>query len=171
MLLEEGRQVRLQLGSLLHAPRPHLEPDGVLDKRRDLAEGLEVAVVKNGDAIADILHVFQPVRAHQHRLALLAEIEDEVLHPARAEGVEAGGGFVEDDEFGVVDERLGQTDALPHALRVLLQDALLSAESPTMSMSSAARLANIGIDGEEPAVEVQGLLGVEEAVEYDSSGR
>ena len=44
---------------------------------------LQVAVVEDGDAVADVLHVVEPVAAHEDRLALLPQVEDQVLHPPR----------------------------------------------------------------------------------------
>ena len=43
-------------------------------------------MVEDGDAVADVLHVVQAVAAHDDRLALLAQLEDQVLHPAVPSG-------------------------------------------------------------------------------------
>ena len=51
----------------------------------------DLALVKDGDAIANVLYVFQAVTAHEHRLPLVAKALDQVLHPARAQGIEAAG--------------------------------------------------------------------------------
>ena len=92
------------------------------------------------DAVADVLHVGQQVAAEQDRLALLLEREDQVLHLARADRVEAGRRLVEQDQVGVVDQRLGQADAAGHALGILAKLALAAlASRPTMSSSSGTR--------------------------------
>ena len=52
------------------------------------------------------------------------EVEDEVADFARAGGIDAGGGFVEHEQARVVDEGLGQADALEHALGISCQAAV-----------------------------------------------
>jgi hypothetical protein len=44
--------------------------------------------------------------------------EDEVADLARTDRIDPRGGFVEDDETRILDEGLGQSDALEHALRI-----------------------------------------------------
>ena len=95
----------------------------ILQQRLHFAVRLQFALVEDGDAVAHVLHVFQAMAAHDDRLAQRAQIADEVLHPARAQRIEAGGRLVEDDQIGIVDERLGQADALTHALGILAEGA------------------------------------------------
>ena len=165
---------RLQLVGQLHAAGPQLDAVGRPPAAcLTLAELLQLALVEDGDAVADVLHVLQAVAAHEDRLALLAQLDDQVLHPARAERVEAGGRLVEDDQLRVVDERLGQADALPHALGVFLEDALLvvGRGRPSRSAPAARLRRTAGVEVEQPAVEVERLLGVEEAVEVRFLGQ
>jgi hypothetical protein len=82
---------------------------------------LQLALVEDGDAVADVLDVGQQVAAHQDGLPLLLELEDQILHFAGADRVQTGGRLVENDQFGIVDQRLGQPDAAGHALAVLFQ--------------------------------------------------
>jgi len=49
--------------------------------------------------------------------AAFSLIANDVADEAATHGIEAGRRFVEEDEFGLVDEGLGQTDALQHAFR------------------------------------------------------
>ncbi len=92
-----------------------------LQQAVDPAQLLQLALVQDGDPVADVLHVGQQVAAHEDRLALVAQLEDQVLHLARADRVQAGGRLVEHDQLGVVDQGLGQADAAGHALGVFLQ--------------------------------------------------
>ena len=55
------------------------------------------------------------------------EPQDHVLHFARADRVEAAGGLVEQDQLGLVDQRLGEADAARHALGVFFQLPLAGA--------------------------------------------
>ncbi len=78
-------------------------------------------VAHDGDARAELVHVAEDVRVEHHRLAALVEPLDDELHVDAAYGVEARHGLVEQHEFGIVDKRLGDADALQHALGVLAQ--------------------------------------------------
>ena len=94
---------------------------GHRQQRVDAAQFLQLALVQNRDPIADVLHVGQQVAAHHDRLALVLELQDQVLHLAGADRVEAAGRLVEQDQLGIVDQRLGQADAAGHALGVFLE--------------------------------------------------
>ena len=63
------------------------------------------------------------MRGQQDRFAAAGEGEDQVLDLATAERVEPGRRLVEDDEVGVVDERLSEADAARHALGKFADDA------------------------------------------------
>ena len=52
------------------------------------------------------------------------EGQDQVLHFPRADGVQAGGRFIQEDQVGIVDQGLGQADAAGHSLGILAQLAL-----------------------------------------------
>ena len=80
------------------------------------AKRLHLAAVINHHAIANVLHIRKQMAAENHRLAAPRQSDDEILDLAAADGVEAGSRFVEDDEVGIVDERLRETDAALHAL-------------------------------------------------------
>ena len=54
--------------------------------------------------------------AQDHRLAAAGQGQDQVLDLAATDRVQAGGRFVEDDQVGVVNERLGKPDPSLHAL-------------------------------------------------------
>src|SRR5262249_7506521 len=82
-------EAALQAIAQLHALRPQLEPRRVLKQRIDAAVLLKLAVVQNGNAVANVLHIIKAVAAHEYGFALLAQVDDEVLHPARAQRVQA----------------------------------------------------------------------------------
>ena len=58
---------------------------------------------------------------NMHRLAALVQALDDALHLDAADRVEARHRLVEEHELGIVDQRLGDADALQHALGVLAQ--------------------------------------------------
>ena len=63
------------------------------------------------------------------RLALLAQVANQLLDLGRADRVEPRGRLVEQDQLGVVDQRLGQPDAPLHTLRILAKLAMLGTAS------------------------------------------
>ena len=73
-------------------------------------------LVENPDAVADFLDLAEEMRAEKNGDAAVLEIENEVADFAGAGGIDAGGGFVEDQEPGLLDQRLGEADALEHPL-------------------------------------------------------
>ena len=81
----------------------------------------QLAADQDADAAAQRLGVREDVRTEEHRAAAVAQFEDERPHVAAAQRVEPGHRFVEEDDLGIVDERLRQAHALQHALRVLAQ--------------------------------------------------
>ena len=84
----------------------------------------------------------------------------------RALRVETRRRLVQDDQLGLVDQRLGQADALAHALGVLLQDALaivLEADALDQLLGPALPLRPWHV--EEPAVEIEGLFRVQKPVQ------
>jgi hypothetical protein len=66
--------------------------------------------------VAGLADLGQDVARDQDRVVLL-EIVDQVAHLDDLHGVEASRGFVEDQELRVVDDRLGEADALTKAVR------------------------------------------------------
>ena len=81
----------------------------------------DATLAHDGDARAELVHVAQDVRVEEHRLAALVQALDDALDLDAADRVEPGHRLVEQHELRVVDERLGDADALQHALGVLAQ--------------------------------------------------
>ena len=76
----------------------------------------DAAPVDDHGARAHLLHLVQQVRAQEHRGAGRAQLADELAHVLHAARVEAAGGLVEHDELGAVQQRLGDAEALLHAV-------------------------------------------------------
>src|SRR6185503_3914246 len=100
-------------------PRP-----GPLIKRAPVCELLDVAAVKDGDAVAQRERFLLVVCHKNERDAepSLQGVQLDLQLPAQLE-VEGGQGFVEQQHFGFVDERAGQRDALALAARELCRPA------------------------------------------------
>ncbi|NYD44421.1 hypothetical protein BJY14_000404 [Actinomadura luteofluorescens] len=77
-----------------------------------VAGGDEPALADDGDPVGDGLHLAHDVAGHEHGLPGVAglghHLQEHLLH----QGVQAGGGLVQDQQFGVVHERLDQADLL-----------------------------------------------------------
>ena len=82
-----------------------------------LALGDEPAVDEHDDARRHPLDLVQHVRRDEHRAALRAEPPDQLDDVAALGGVESVERLVEQQQLGLVDERLGELDPLAHALR------------------------------------------------------
>ena len=85
------------------------------------AEGVKVAdgdffVNEDGDAVADADQRVEVVGDHDDSEAeAVAQRGDEFVEVVCADGVEAGGGFVEEEDFGIQREGAGEADAFLHA--------------------------------------------------------
>ena len=84
--------------------------------------GHDAAFVDDGDAVAEALDDFEHVGGEKDGGAALHLVEQDVLHEARADGVDAFEGLVHEEEFGMVDEGGGHGDALAHAFGVFADD-------------------------------------------------
>ena len=84
----------------------------------DVPLGHEPAVVQQHDVRRQRLHLVQHVARNEHAFAFAAQPLDDVHQIAAGHRIGAGERLVEKQHLRVVDQRLGQFDALPHALGV-----------------------------------------------------
>src|SRR5262249_31885594 len=92
--------------------------------------------------------------------------------PPGAERVQTGSRLVEDDELRIVDERLGQTDALAHTLGILLEDALaIRFEANHLDQRLGLFLPDRWTDVEKPTVKVERFFSIEETIEVRFLGQ
>ncbi len=88
---------------------------------RQRAEVAELPLNQDSHAIADHLHVAEDVAGKDHGLSLLPQLGDDVADLLAPQGVEPRQRLVEHHQVGIVHQRLGQADALEHALGELAQ--------------------------------------------------
>ena len=96
----------------------------------DGPRGDAAALREDRDAVAGVLDLDEEVAGHEHGPSLVAERPEELadlLDPGR---VEAVGGLVEDQQLGVLEERLGQAEPLAHPERVGLHEVVGSLRQP-----------------------------------------
>ncbi len=82
------------------------------------AFGGDAAVVEDGDAVGELVRLFEVLGGEEDGDASGDECADDAPHGVAASGVEAGGGFVEEDDAGVADEGHGDVEAAFHAAGV-----------------------------------------------------
>jgi hypothetical protein len=76
------------------------------------SEGDDLAVIHDGYAVAELLGFLHVVGGEDDGAALLLEGVDEIPEVTAGLGVEAGGGLVEEEQFGVAEEGAGHGEAL-----------------------------------------------------------
>ena len=92
---------------ILHAPFPN-----------------ENAMREDADPIANFLHLREEMGRKKNGDAAPFQIENQVANFARAGGIDARGRLVEHDQFGFLDERLREPDALQHSLGIAAEPAI-----------------------------------------------
>ena len=78
------------------------------------AFGTDFAAVKNDDTVTDIFDITQQMTGDDNGFAAFFESEDQIFDLTAAQRVKPGSGFVKDQQFGVIDHSLGQTDTALH---------------------------------------------------------
>ena len=76
------------------------------------ASGDNAALIDDCNLVAEAVGFFDVMRGQQNSAAGGFELEDQVVQFAAGLGVEAGGGFVEENDLRIVHEREGQGEAL-----------------------------------------------------------
>ncbi len=111
------------------------------------------------------------MRRKEYGLAGITQREDDGAQVLAADGVEAGEGLVEDEQVGVVDQGLGQTEALDHPLGELAQlQVLVTAQADAVDQGGDRVLYPGGGEVEEGGGEVEELAGGEVVVKIGVLG-
>ena len=120
------------------------------------ARGDDLAVVHDGDAVAERVRLVQVVRGDEDGHALGAQPAHLVPHVRAALRVEAGGRLVEEDHLGLVDDAERDVDPAPLAARVGLALAVGVLGELEASSDRAARRSGVGLaDAVEPGLQHQ----------------
>ena len=102
----------------------------------------EPPAVHNGDAVADLLDLAKEVGTEDNRLTAVAHGANHPANCTRADRVNPSGGLIQDDKLRVVHNRLGETDALEHALGVGTDNA----RTRLRHVGKRKRLLNRGVE-------------------------
>ena len=86
-------------------------------ERGDVVDGDDAPLAQHGDARRGVLDLRQHVRRQEDRDARRGALEHHRSELALQQRIESAGGLVEDQELGVVHERLHEPDLLTVALR------------------------------------------------------
>ena len=84
-------------------------------RSRDRARRRGRGRVDDRDRGAQLLELGEDVAADHDRLAEAAKLAEELAQLDAGARIEAGGGLVEQEHLGIVDERVGEAEALLHA--------------------------------------------------------
>ena len=90
----------------------------------DGVDEVEPALPDQADAIGDVLYLGEDVRGEEDRAAALGGLGDELVERLLHERVEAARRLVEDEQVGIVHERLDEPDLLPVSAGELLDPAV-----------------------------------------------
>ena len=77
----------------------------------------DLTLLDKDDGVAGDFDLAKEMRIKEDGGAAVAFVANNVANEMAAHGVKAGGGLIEEDEVGFVDERLREADALHHAFR------------------------------------------------------
>lgn len=118
-----------------------------------IAGANDFALLDEHDGIASNFDFTEKVGIEENGSAALALIANDVADEAAAHGVEAGSGLVEEDEFGLVNKSLGQTDALQHTFRKAAKTAVaMRCEADKIEEGGNAVAELRGSESAEPAM-------------------
>ena len=131
----------------------------------------EFAIDDDAHAVAEALHEAEDVGGEDDGFALGFELLEEVGDGAGGDDIQAVGGFVEDDDVGVVDQRDDDADLLFHAggeVGHLDLGELVDAE--TLKQGLLAGGGGGGVDAVEVAEEIVKIIGGEEVLKLQFAG-
>ena len=86
--------------------------------------GDDAPVADDDEVVGDDLDLVQQVRGQQDGGAAVGVAAEQVAHPADAGRVQTVGGFVEDQDLGVAEQRVRDAQPLPHAEGVVAHAAV-----------------------------------------------
>jgi len=123
-----------------------------------VASGDDLSIANERDLIASDFDFAQNVGIQKDGCTSVALGADDIAHQAPSHGIEARGGFVQKNDFRIVDERLGQADALEHAFGKTLQAlAAMRSEPDEIDKIRDALAQPSGIHAAEPTVKFEKL--------------
>ena len=136
-------------------------PDHLVER----AAGAQLALRDDDHVVGGLGDLGEQVARDQDRAALGRLGAEHVAHPADARRVEAVGGLVEDQHFGVAQQRGGDREPLAHPHRVALDAAVAGVGDAGQLEDLLDALAGmVARGGEDPQVVAPGAPGVEARV-------
>ena len=120
----------------------------------------QVTLIQNGNTVANVLDVGQQMGAHDNGFAFVTKLQNHVLHLPGPERVESGSGFIQQDQFRVVDQGRSQADSTCHSFGVFFQLAPLGvAKADLFNQLFGSLLANLGGHVKQPPVKIECFFG------------
>jgi hypothetical protein len=170
--LGKGPQHRLGVA----ADRLDLDDQAAAVGRAELLDGAarhQPSADEDADAVADGLHLAEQMGGEQHRHpALGGDTPDQLQHLRHALRVDADGRLVQNQHVGVLDQGVGDAEALEHAARVGRHRIVGPlGEADLVQQRVDAALGVLRGDAVEPGGVVQILPAGEVGVEPDRVGQ
>ena len=81
----------------------------------------DLSIAENDQVGADFFHDLENMRAIEDRFPARTQGLDEVFDDEDGSNIEAGEGFIENEDVGIVHQRGDEQDALSHALGIRAQ--------------------------------------------------
>src|ERR1019366_9496044 len=97
------------------SPRGYLVTVTRYEQFRRASYFYQPPIVQDADTMADQLDLGQQMRTQEDGLAGAVGFQQKLSHRNPRQRIERRSWLVENQQLGIVDERLGQSDALPHA--------------------------------------------------------
>ena len=107
------------------------------------ASATNLALCDHDDAVADLLDDFQHVRDVEDGFPLCRQEFKQVLEQPRRDDIESGERFVEDEQFGIVQQGGGDQHPLAHSLWSRKRWASIARTPDADSLSSRVALASM----------------------------
>jgi len=165
-LREAGKNFRAEIVGA------NVNMDFAVGRRAEIARTDDLTLLDEDHGIASNFDFTEQMGIEEDRGAALALVTDNIADQVTAHGIEAGGGFVEEDQFGLMDEGLRQADALHHAFGKAAEASIaMRGEADQIDVGRNA-LAQLG--GSKPAeagVQREKLGGGEPVVKTEVFGK
>ena len=80
----------------------------------------------NGKGITDGFHIRENMSIEEKGFSFILELKHQVLHHFTSDGIQSTHRFIEKNEFGVMENRLSESDTLEHSFRIRIESLVAS---------------------------------------------
>ena len=132
----------------------NIDVDFAFGRSAEIARADDLALLDEHDGVASDFDFAKQVGVEEDGGAALAFIANDVADKMPTHGIEAGSRLIEEDEFGFVNESLGEADALHHAFGKTVEAAIaMGSEADEIDVGGNTLAELRGSEATEAAVE------------------